>query len=137
MSPFSRTRKISSGDDASCRPREQGLVRMTCTKRDAHQTAVRLHQEFLRGRDASCVEAFFQTDKIVGNARSNVCIDDRRGEPRILTDNGQHFARERNAAVWQLLGYDLGGTLLVLRVDEREQKANSYRFDAFPGKILR
>ena len=48
---------------------------------------------------------------------------------------GSTSARDRDAAIRRLLGHDLGGTLLVRRVDEGKQKADRDCLDALAREL--
>ncbi len=135
MAALGRPRELGAGDDACRRTREQRLVRMTGTERNPHQSAVRLHQEFLRRSYAARIEPLFETVQIVGDAGPDVRVDDRGGKPRVFANDGQHLARDRDAAIGRLVRYDFGGAPLVRRIDEGEQEADGDRLCSLANQV--
>src|SRR5579862_7306172 len=92
MTALGFSREVGTCDDAGSRTREQCLVRVTRTERDAHQAAVRLHQESLWCANTVRIKPFFQANEIVGDAWSDVGVNDRRRKPWIFADHRQYFA---------------------------------------------
>ena len=130
MPPARDARQFRAGDDAGGGSRQQRLVGMTRTERDAHQSAVRLHEKELRRLQAALDQASLQSHQIVGDGRTDIGIDHGRRQPRIFADDRQHVRRQGDPALRCDLGHDLRRAPLVRGIEEREQEAHGEGFDA-------
>ena len=108
--------------------------------REAHglcersQTAARGHQE-QPAAQAQRFEARIEVGQVAAHERSDVCVGARGREAFVLADLRAHLRRQRDGRLGPALGQDLGGALLVPRVEVRVQVTHRRGSHPVVGKL--
>jgi hypothetical protein len=118
-------RDVGRADDPARRSREDEGRRVLHRRLYGDHPARRLHDQG-RGH-AGLLHLAAQVLEICGELRGQVGVGGGRGEPLVLPELRQNLARERDVQARQRFSQRLPGSLLVLRVHEREEEAHRDR----------
>ena len=119
--------ELGGGDQAGGRARQQQFARMARPGGDAHQAAVRLHDEQLRRHDAARAQPLGEAREVALDAGPHIGVDHGGRQPVVFAQHRQHDRRHRDPHPGRLLGDDLGGAPLVIGTQERKQVADRDR----------
>ncbi len=93
--------------------------------------AVGLHDVEFRRSDAELSHARFEPVQVARHHGLNIGVDDRGAETIELADLRQNFVRQREPRFGKFLGKEFFDLELVIGIQERKEKTDGHRIDAF------